>query len=397
MNKKYLASVFQRYGERHQRAFTIVEHVERNLDHSAFLFACIPLLELLSKYLTMSFFKSLKASMPVPSLHDLESSHYELQNGPYPEFDIEAEKRNVDDPAMALTWMTRMFAKDPKTIKRRQEALLPTIRECDSGRSSTDVDLESQASTDASTLLEAEHEEKPKSGRVDPRVISDAIIGLSDGLTVPFALTAGLSALGNTNVVIFAGLAELTAGAISMGLGGYLGAKSEEESYKQTLIETQSLVDTSSADAATSIKEIFEPYGLPEEMREDLTFHLAKSPNLVQFLMHFQRNSPEQAASRAFICAMTIAFGYFLGGFIPLLPYFLVGKEEVLLALWWSLGVMAVSLFAFGYGKTCFVCGWRGSKNVLAGMKGGLQMVFVGGIAAGCAMGLVRLFQSFTV
>ena len=58
--------------------------------------------------------------------------------------------------------------------------------------------------------------------------ISDAIIGLSDGLTVPFALTAGLSALGNTKVVIYGGLAELTAGAISMGLGGYLGAKSEE-------------------------------------------------------------------------------------------------------------------------------------------------------------------------
>ena len=68
----------------------------------------------------------------------------------------------------------------------------------------------------------------PAKFKVDARVISDAIIGLSDGLTVPFALTAGLSAIGNTRVVIFGGMAELIAGAISMGLGGYLGAKSEQ-------------------------------------------------------------------------------------------------------------------------------------------------------------------------
>ena len=109
--------------------------------------------------------------------------------------------------------------------------------------------------------------------------------------------------------------------------------------------------------------------------------------------MHFQHNAPEQAASRAITCALTIAVGYFLGGFIPLLPYFLVQPDQVLLALWWSLGVMAVSLFAFGYGKTCFVCGWRGSQNIWAGTVGGIQMVFVGGLAAGCAMGLVRLFN----
>lgn len=94
------------------------------------------------------------------------------------------------------------------------------------------IDLESDHSSSASTLLESpgksETPEQQSRFRVDARVISDAIIGLSDGLTVPFALTAGLSALGDTRVVIFGGLAELTAGAISMGLGGYLGAKSEE-------------------------------------------------------------------------------------------------------------------------------------------------------------------------
>jgi vacuolar iron transporter family protein len=169
------------------------------------------------------------------------------------------------------------------------------------------------------------------------------------------------------------------------------------ESYRATFSETQDLVATSSATAAENIKQVFEPYDLPRNLTEDLTFHLAKSPHLVQFLMHFQHTQPEQAASRAITCALTIAMGYFLGGFTPLLPYFFVGKDEVLLALWWSLGVMAVSLFAFGYSKTCFVCGWRGSRNIWEGTKGGLQMMIVGGLAAGCAMGLVRFFNSFSV
>lgn len=163
----------------------------------------------------------------MPSVSSLEAAHYELQSGSYSEYDVHAEKRDVDDPATAMTWMSRMFVSSPKAINQRREALLPTAtsRECCSNRSSTDV--ESQASTDASTLLEVEPRER-KSKKVDARMVSDAIIGLSDGMTVPFALTAGLSALGNTKVVIFAGLAELTAGAISMGLGGYLGARSEE-------------------------------------------------------------------------------------------------------------------------------------------------------------------------
>ncbi|KAK5726626.1 Protein ccc1 [Elasticomyces elasticus] len=355
----------------------------------------------------MSNLPTIAERWPLPSVRDLEASHFELQSGPYPEFNGFSEKRTEhsshvpeaskleQQTTRLLNWISRSFARSPKAINEKREALLPQTRECsNSDRASSDV--ESQASTDADTLLESERQEA-KTGRVDPRMISDAIIGLSDGLTVPFALTAGLSALGNTKVVIFAGLAELTAGAISMGLGGYLGAKSEEQSYKATLSETTHLVSTSSATTATSIKEVFEPYNLPQNLTEDLTFHLAKSPQpqLVQFLMHFQHSQPEQASSRAITCALTIALGYFLGGFIPLVPYFLVGKDEVMLALWWSLGVMAVSLFAFGYNKTCFVSGWKGSKNVRDGVKGGIQMVLVGGAAAGCAMGLVRLFHAF--
>lgn len=166
------------------------------------------------------------------------------------------------------------------------------------------------------------------------------------------------------------------------------------ESYKATLSETLTQVSTSSATAADSIKEIFEPYSLPDKLTDELTLHLSKSPNLVQFLMHFQHSQPEPAASRAITCALTIACGYFLGGFIPLVPYFLVGKDEVMLALWWSLGAMALALFAFGYGKTCFVSGWSGRGKMWEGAKGGTQMVVVGGVAAGCAMALVRLFNT---
>lgn len=189
-------------------------------------------------------------------------------------------------------------------------------------------------------------------------------------------------------------MAELTAGAISMGLGGYLAAKSEEESYTATLNDTRKGVAYGSVDAVTSIRDILEPYDLPPALSEDLTYHLSKSPHLVQFLMHFRHNTPEPAATRAVTSGLTIACGYFLGGLLPLLPYFMVGQDEVMLALWWSFVFMAVSLFAFGYCKTCFVSGWHGGKNVWAGTRAGVQMMLVGGAAATCAMSLVRVFDS---
>ncbi|KAJ5888125.1 Vacuolar iron transporter cccA [Penicillium taxi] len=228
---------------------------------------------------------------------------------------------------------------------------------------------------------------------IDGRTVSDAIIGLSDGMTVPFALTAGLSALGDTKVVVFGGMAELIAGAISMGLGGYLGAKSEEESYKATLKETKSQTITSPGSISTTISDIFEPYELPSELVSQLTSHLSCSPMLPSFLMNFQHTLPEPSGSRAVTCALTIAIGYFIGGFVPLLPYFFVGPHDAFVALRWSIATMIVALFMFGYGKTCFVSGWRGRRNIRSGIIGGLQMVLVGGLAAGSAMGLVKGFQ----
>ncbi|KAM0286789.1 hypothetical protein ACHAQH_000809 [Verticillium albo-atrum] len=229
--------------------------------------------------------------------------------------------------------------------------------------------------------------------RLDARVISDATIGLSDGLTVPFALTAGLSALGQTKVVIYGGLAELIAGAISMGLGGYLGAKSEAASYKETRAECVRSIEHNPEHVHSAVLEVFEPFNLPAQTLDDISAHLARSPRQVDFLMQFQHCEQEPASNRAAISALTIAAGYLLGGLIPLFPYFFVDEGQVDLALWISVLVMAVALFAFGYVKTCAVSGWHGGRCVWEAVKGGVEMVLVGGAAAGAAMGLVKLFD----
>ncbi|KAF8867081.1 DUF125-domain-containing protein [Acephala macrosclerotiorum] len=253
-----------------------------------------------------------------------------------------------------------------------------------------DTDVESQQSLH----LKSDEKAGKKSFRIDARVISDATIGLSDGLTVPFALTAGLSALGNTNVVIYGGLAELIAGAISMGLGGYLGAKSEAASYHAQREETQLLVETNPRAVVQSVAAVFKPYELPKQTLQDLSSHLAESPHLVDFIMQFQHCEEPPASSRALTSALTIALGYFFGGLLPLMPYFFVGSEQVYEGLYISIGVMVVALFLFGYVKTCVVVGFGAGKCIRAGCLGGIQMVVVGSLAAGAAMGLVKLFDS---
>jgi VIT1/CCC1 family predicted Fe2+/Mn2+ transporter len=139
------------------------------------------------------------------------------------------------------------------------------------------------------------------------------------------------------------------------------------------------------------ITDVFEPYNVPKQTIDDLTRHLAESPQLVDFVMQFQHCEEPPAASRALVSAMTIAVAYFLGGLLPLIPYFCV--NEVYTGLYISIGVMVLALFTFGYVKTCVVVGWDGGKNIRAGCFGGVQMVVVGSAAAGAAMSLVRLFN----
>ncbi|GES60907.1 DUF125-domain-containing protein [Aspergillus terreus] len=300
---------------------------------------------------------------------------------------------------MALLFIKQKFFPDKKKNPSFNDYRKPLLAQDEASRfpedhdHDTEEDLEAQRSyrtfRPSSPVSESSSTSSTRS-RINPRIVSDAILGLSDGLTVPFALSAGLSALGNTKVVVLGGLAELTAGAISMGLGGYVGAKSEAESYETTVREATELVDSSPTETSAIIHDIFSDHGIPEDAIAQINSSLhASRDRLLDFLITFHHKEAQPDCNQAWISAITLALGYFVGGFIPLIPYFLV--DRVILALYYSIAVMGVTLLAFGYIKTCVVRGWTGRENIRAGIKGGVQMCFVGGVAAGAAIALVRL------
>jgi VIT1/CCC1 family predicted Fe2+/Mn2+ transporter len=167
------------------------------------------------------------------------------------------------------------------------------------------------------------------------------------------------------------------------------------DSYRQTHLEIKDQIVSDPATTYSQISQVFSEYDLPPALISQLTNHVSSSSSLPDFLMRFHHDTPIQTSSRAFTCALTIALGYFVGGFIPLLPYLFVGRQDVTTALCFSVGVMVLALFAFGYCRTAFVSGWTGIKCVWKNVMGGAQMVVVGGAAAGSAMGLVRAFNSF--
>ncbi|KAK3635349.1 Protein ccc1 [Elasticomyces elasticus] len=255
--------------------------------------------------------------------------------------------------------------------------------------------VERAASTDSAIAMSESFVDEKISGkengttstRINPRIISDATIGLSDGLTVPFALTAGLSALGDTNVVIYGGLAELIAGGISMGLGGYLGAKSEAEAYQAALRKTKATVDNDNRLAASLVRNTFSRYDIAEDTLASIIGSLLDSPaDMVDFIMrfHHQLVEADYAPSRAYVSGVTIATGYVLGGLVALLPYlFISGIQHAFFA---SAVLMALALFAFGWAKTALV----GEGDRWICFKNGVQMLLLGGVAAGASMGCVK-------
>lgn len=227
---------------------------------------------------------------------------------------------------------------------------------------------------------------------VDPRMISDLIIGLSDGLTVPFALTAGLSSLGDSKVVITGGFAELISGAISMGLGGYLGAKSEIDFYKaevknerRKFYQDTTLVNHDVEDILLSINPDFS-----EETIVSFIKDLQNAPELMlNFIIRYGRELEKPAENRQVISAMTIGGGYLLGGLIPLLPYFFV--SEVGVGLIYSIIVMTITLFIFGYFKAQMSMG--NNCDTKKKIMEGVEMIVVGGAAAGAAWFFVKLLD----
>jgi VIT1/CCC1 family predicted Fe2+/Mn2+ transporter len=212
--------------------------------------------------------------------------------------------------------------------------------------------------------------------------VRDIVIGLSDGLTVPFALAAGLSgAVASAHLVVLAGLAEIAAGSIAMGLGGYLAARGDAEHYASELVREQTEIVTRPQDEAEEIYEIFEQYAVPREAATPVLRALEQNPAAyVDFMMRFELGLEKPAENRAHRSAATIAVSYILGGLVPLLPYMLVA--DIGLALKLSVAITLVALVVFGAIKGRLV----GTGT----MRSAVQTTLIGGAAAAVAYGLAR-------
>jgi VIT1/CCC1 family predicted Fe2+/Mn2+ transporter len=213
--------------------------------------------------------------------------------------------------------------------------------------------------------------------------VRDFVIGMSDGLTVPFALAAGLSgAVNETAIVITAGLAEIAAGSIAMGLGGYLAGRTEIEHYdseeRREYEEIAKLHDVEIRET----KEIFAEYGLTEEQQESIAREMAKNPKKwVDFMMRFELGLERPDKNRALQSAIVIGFSYIVGGLIPLSAYFFTPTASE--GLFYSSIITIICLIVFGL-----------IKSKLTGqplLKGTARVALVGGLAAAAAFGLAKL------
>jgi vacuolar iron transporter family protein len=213
-------------------------------------------------------------------------------------------------------------------------------------------------------------------------VVRDAVIGMADGLTVPFALAAGLTgAVDTTWIIVVAGLAEIVAGAIAMGLGGYLAARSDAEHYASERAREQREVHEIPGDEAAEVLEVLQQYGLHIDEARPVVEALQKRPEAwVDFMMRFELGLERPDPSRALWSAITIGGAYAVGGFIPLFPYMLL--KHALTALAVSGAVTLVALAVFGWVK--------GRFTGMRPLRSALQTVLIGGLAAAAAFAIAR-------
>lgn len=212
--------------------------------------------------------------------------------------------------------------------------------------------------------------------------VRDIVIGMSDGLTVPFALAAGLSgAVASTSIVVTAGLAEIAAGSIAMGLGGYLAARTDYEHYMaERAREMQEVQDVPERETEEAT-DVFRGYGLGDEQIVPLVATIrADRTRWVDFMMRFELGLEAPDPARARQSAFTIALSYIAGGLIPLSPYILL--RSIATALWVSVGVTLVALLVFGYVKARF--------TGINPLRGGIQTALIGGLAAAVAFAIAR-------
>jgi VIT1/CCC1 family predicted Fe2+/Mn2+ transporter len=216
-------------------------------------------------------------------------------------------------------------------------------------------------------------------------IVRDVVIGMSDGLTVPFALAAGLSGIANsTKIVITGGLAEIAAGSIAMGLGGYLAARSDAEHYEKEQETEQREVETIPEVEAEEVEQVLLTYGLEKEQSTLVANALRQRPSAwVEFMMRFELGLEKPNPKRALTSALTIGLSYIAGGFIPLAPYMLIHKAST--ALIFSVVFTLAALLIFGYVKGRFT----GTRPI----RSALQTALIGGLAAAAAFGLAKLIS----
>jgi len=216
-------------------------------------------------------------------------------------------------------------------------------------------------------------------------IVRDVVIGMADGLTVPFALAAGLSgAVKSTNVVVIAGLAEIAAGSIAMGLGGYLAARSDAEHYESEREREVREVHELPDEEEREVREVLHEWGMAPEESGPVVQALRKRPTAwVDFMMRFELGLEKPDPGRAVRSAGTIAASYVVGGLIPLFPYMVIHHANQALML--SVAVTLTALGVFGYVK--------GRFTGVAPLRSASQTMVIGALAAGAAFLLARIIS----
>jgi VIT1/CCC1 family predicted Fe2+/Mn2+ transporter len=212
--------------------------------------------------------------------------------------------------------------------------------------------------------------------------VRDIVIGMSDGLTVPFALAAGLSgAVDSSGIIVTAGLAEVAAGAIAMGLGGYLAARTDAEHFTSERAREMRETHEMPEEEAAEVAKILRSYGLTDEMLTPVVNSIrADTKRWVDFMMRFELGLEEPDPKRARRSALAIALSYVAGGMVPLAPYFAFPSVHTALA--GSIVVTLLALLIFGYIK--------GRFTTAHPFRSALQTVIVGGLAATAAFGIAK-------
>jgi VIT1/CCC1 family predicted Fe2+/Mn2+ transporter len=229
--------------------------------------------------------------------------------------------------------------------------------------------------------LHLHHEEHLQSSDL----LRDIVIGMSDGLTVPFALAAGLSgAVNSTGVIIIAGIAEIAAGSIAMGLGGFLAGKTEQDHYNSELKREYWEVDNLPDKEEEEVRVFFESLGLSKEVQSKAVTELIKDKDRwVDFMMKYELNLDKPDPKRAKKSAFNIGVSYIVGGLVPLSPYFFVSNPQQGLII--SVVITLICLYVFGF-----------FKSKLTGVNpvtGGFKMMLTGALAAGAAFGIEKLIE----